>query len=672
MSLIWTLKRLSSMDGREIGYRVGKSIQARMEQLGIGLAKPCGSGLTEPVELTTNAAPAWVRRIGSDFDPSFYAAAADRIIGGRFDVFALENAELGFPPNWNRDPKTGTQAPLTFGKLLDYRKEQIVGDIKYLWEPNRHLGLVTLAQAWHLSGEPRYRVACRTLLDSWFQQCPYPRGPNWTSSLEHAVRLVNWSFAWHLLGGHESTLFEGSEGREFKSRWLQSIHQHCHFIHGHLSRYSSANNHLFGELSGLFIGASTWPMWKSSREWREEAQRELEMEATKQIHGDGVNCEQAAWYHHSVADMMLLTGLVGRANSSDFSHAYWARFESMLEFIASIMDVSGNVPRFGDSDDGVMVRLSPSRDFHVYRSLLATGSVLFSRADFKMKARYFDDKTRWLLGDSASASFESLQCEGARLPVHRSFAQGGYYILGDGFETPDEIRIVADAGPLGYLSIAAHGHADALSFTLSVGGNEILVDPGTFAYHTQNRWREYFRGTSAHNTVRVDGADQSVSGGNFLWTKHAQTRVSAFDASSEKEHLSCEHDGYRRLNDPVVTRRELTYERCARKLFVSDSLACKRRHRLEMYWHFSEKCDVRIHPDSVVAVNADSIVKLCWPSGLSGRIVRGSEVSPIGGWISHSYDRRLPSNTLVVEGNIAGDWRGLTTIEAGFRGAPDP
>ena len=57
--------------------------------------------------------------------------------------------------------------------------------------------------------------------------------------------------------------------------------------------------------------------------------------------------------------MMLLAGLVGRANSCDFSSTYWARFESMLEFIASIMDVNGNVPCFGDSDDGVMVRWSP-------------------------------------------------------------------------------------------------------------------------------------------------------------------------------------------------------------------------------------------------------------------------------------------------------------------------
>ncbi len=93
-----------------------------------------------------------------------------------------------------------------------------------------------------------------------------------------------------------------------------------------------------------------------------------------------------------------------------------------------------------------------------------------------------------------------------------------------------EIRLVVDAGPLGYRSIAAHGHADALSFTLSVGGLEFLVDPGTYAYHTQGAWRQYFRGTAAHNTVRVDGQDQSESGGNFMWLRKARAGCNLWDS----------------------------------------------------------------------------------------------------------------------------------------------
>ena len=113
-------------------------------------------------------------------------------------------------------------------------------------------------------------------------------------------------------------------------------------------------------------------------------------------------------------------------------------------------------------------------------------------------------------------------------------------------------------GRLGYLSIAAHGHADALSFTLSAGGEELLIDPGTFAYHTQKQWRDYFRGTSAHNTVRIDGQDQSVGAGNFLWLAHAPVARARIQCSTPQfDRLVAEHDGYRRLADPVTHRREL-------------------------------------------------------------------------------------------------------------------
>ena len=125
--------------------------------------------------------------------------AADRIADGWLDVFALKDVDLGTPPRWNRDPKTGIEAPLAFGKLLDYRDPDLVGDIKYLWEPNRHLHLVTLAQAWSMTGEAKYAEALREQLESWFIACPHPMGANWASSLEAGIRLANWSLAWQLL-----------------------------------------------------------------------------------------------------------------------------------------------------------------------------------------------------------------------------------------------------------------------------------------------------------------------------------------------------------------------------------------------------------------------------------------------------------------------------------------
>jgi hypothetical protein len=639
------------MDGREIRHRVGQLAHTTLERVGFFAAKV-------PPRTGDATGRAWADPLPSQFDAGQYCAAADRIIAGKFDVFAMRPAQLGFPPQWNRDPKTGRVAPLTFGKALNYRDERIVGDIKYLWEPSRHAELLTLAQAWHLTHEQRYAAACRTLLDSWFDQCPYARGPHWSSSLEHAMRLISWSFAWHLLG---------DEREPVRERWLTSIFQHCHFIAGHFSRHSSANNHLLGELTGLFVAATTWPFWPQSKSWRETAQRELQQQVLLQNGNDGVNREQAVWYHHEVADMLLIAGLIARANGLELAPEYWRRLEAMLDYVASIMDFGGNVPSFGDADDAIVARLDPATDVHVYRSLLATGAVLFERPDLKRKAATFDDKSRWLLGDRAAAQFACLPSS-ARHSPRREFAVAGYYVLGHELDTPREVRIVADAGRLGYLSIAAHGHADALSFTLSAGGEELLIDPGTFAYHTQKQWRDYFRGTSAHNTVRIDGQDQSVAAGNFLWLSHAPVRTLEFVSTAQLDRLVAEHDGYRRLADPVTHRRELVLDHGTSAVSVVDEVFCRGSHTVEMFWHFAESCEVTLDGARATVRRGGARLELQLPQGMRSELVRGREDVPLG-WVSRRFDQRTPTSTLLVQGTTRGNARLVTRLELSIAAA---
>ena len=656
MNVSWWLNRLRVMSGAEIAHRLAQTVRWRLEKAGRGLA-------AVPAPAGSNGTP-WVVSMPTRFASAAYTAPADRILVGRFDVFVLDSAELGFPPPWNRDPLTKVESPLIFGKTINYRDEALVGNIKYLWEINRHSELVTLAQAWHLSRDRRYADGCQTLLESWFLQSPYPLGVNWTSSLEVAIRLVNWSVAWHLLGGDRSPLFATAAGVAFRLRWLEMIFRHLHFIAGHKSYHSSANNHLLGELLGLLVGSLTWPLWKETTQWCAQAHQEFEHEALLQNTSDGVNREQAVWYHHEVADMMLIAGLLARANDRDFSPAFWSRLEAMLDFIASVMDVRGGVPSWGDSDDAVMVRFCPDREMPVYRSLLATGATLFRRPDFKQKARSFDDKSRWLLGDAAADEFEGLPADRRDRRTKISFPSGGYYVLGTDFETENEVRIVADAGPLGYLSIAAHGHADALSFTLTLGGEAILVDPGTYVYQGEREWREYFRGTSAHNTLRVDSSDQSVSGGTFLWTRHAQAICERFESSSDTDRFVGSQDGYQRLSDPVQHRRELVFDKGTRILDVRDELRCRADHLVEMFWHFSEHCDISLQNGCALVAAAGRQVRFEWPQGVTVELVRGRTVPPLG-WISHRFHEKRPSHTVVVSRKTVGDWDASTRIHVG-------
>ncbi len=544
---------------------------------------------------------------------------------------------------------------MLFGKTLNYRDEALVGDIKYLWEPNRHLHLVTLAQAYHLSKERRYIDGLAVQIDSWLDQCPYLQGPNWTSSLELAIRLINWSLVWQLTGGEESPLFEGQTGAARLRRLTNSVYQHAHFIQGHFSRFSSANNHLIGEAAGLFIATTTWPCWSQCASWRRTARNILEKEAQLQNASDGVNREQAISYQQFVLDFLILAGLAGRTNASEFSAGYWQRIEAMIEYLASIMDVAGNVPMIGDADDGYVVRLSCEENWCPYKSLLATGAVLFNRGDFKAKAGPLDDKTRWIFGDDIEPLYEKIESKAAVLPVRRSFAEGGYYILGSDMETSEEIRIVVDAGPLGYEGIAAHGHADALSFTLNIAGREFLIDPGTYAYHTQKKWRDYFRGTAAHNTLCIDDQDQSVSGGNFMWLKKAEARCELWEPGEHMDRFIGSHDGYTRLADPVTHRREITLSRAERKIVVKDMILCKGTHSVKGYWHFSEACSVELTDKGISAENGGKSVVLGYVGGdASYEIVKGDSDRPAG-WVSRRFDVKEAAPTVIWQSTVHGD-----------------
>lgn len=628
------------MSAPELGHRLRQRLAAQLQQYGLGTALVVPNPDLTVAGVTFAAAP-------SSLPIDAYIATADKLLTGQWRLFNHEYG-LGEIPEWNRDPKTGRRAPLVFGKTLEYRDEALVGDIKYLWEPNRHLPLVTLAHAYRLTGERQYLDGLRRLIDSWLEQCPYLMGPNWTSSLELGIRLTNWSLVWQVIGGQSSPMFAGEDGRQFLARWLTAIYQHMHFIVGHPSRFSSANNHLIGELAGLYIGSVTWPHWPDTTRWQRRARAELIAEGLYQNAPDGTNREQAISYQQFVFDFLLLAALAGRNASDEFPREYWARLEQILEFVASVMDAGGHVPQWGDADDGYVIMPPHDGDFCPYRSQLAIGAVLFERGDFKSKAKTLDDKGRWLLGDDGAAEFERLPAENPAARLRRDFPEGGYYILGDAFETEKEVKIIVDAGPLGHKTIAAHGHADALAFTLSLGGHEFLIDPGTYAYHTERAWRDYFRGTSAHNTVRIDGLDQSVIGGSFMWLRHAKAARHEWESRAEEDYFVGSHDGYQRLSDPVRHERGLLYHKRTRRLEVTDFIECRGSHSVERFWHFAEDVAVGLEPDgSVWAAKGGWQLRLM-PEGaaVTAKVYRG-RYKPMAGWISRRFGVKIPATTVV-------------------------
>jgi hypothetical protein len=282
--------------------------------------------------------------------------------------------------------------------------------------------------------------------------------------------------------------------------------------------------------------------------------------------------------------------------------------------------------------------------------------VLFGRGELKAKSAALDDKTRWLLGPEADQRYAAVAPRPAALPVARAFRDAGYYILGCEFETAREIRLVADAGPLGYREIAAHGHADALSFTLSLGGEEMLVDPGTFAYHTEAQWRAYFRGTSAHNTLRIDGLDQSQPGGNFMWLRKANAACTTWTESAERDVFAGTHDGYAALADPVTHRRRIELDKRQRAIEIEDALEMRGEHGVELFLHCAEDCRVQAVEGGYTVSRGGRSLRVHLPQapGAQALVLSGS-LAPIAGWVSRRFDRKVAAPTIVWRARLTGN-----------------
>ena len=556
-------------------------------------------------------------------------------MAGRIDFFGHELLDIGMPVAWHRDPVTRTEVPRVFGKSINYRNDRLVGNIKFIWELGRHQHLVPLAVAYAVTSDVHYRDAIVGQIDGWIDDNPYAIGIHWCSALEVSLRLVSWALIHSLLvlRDGEQGLFASVRDQE---RLGTSIYQQAWFVRHFLSRYSSANNHLIGELCGLWVACRTFDLGEQGDEWGIFAREELEREARLQVHDDGVDREQAAYYHLWVLEYFLCCWLVGERSGAEFSSEFSDTILAMARFLEDICPDGGEPPQLGDADDGFVARFGPSWSQQPYRELLSAVHAVFGKVN-----QADTEKAFWYRSILPSGE-QSLP----QLDWHRSYPvvypQGGYIIMGGA-----SYHLVFDVGPLGYLGIAAHGHADALSFCLAIDDVWWLVDPGTYAYHSAPEWRSYFRGTSAHNTVRVNGVDQSQMGGAFMWLRKARASILDVNKDINHQYVNACHDGYGAIG--IIHVRELRCNPQAGEIEVIDSLEGELAEVAEIFFHFAPDIRLLRGPGDNCWVatrkGSDQQLVLHMDPAWSFDCFRGS-TNPILGWYSGALEEKMPTVTL--------------------------
>ena len=647
MSPGWYLRRLSRMGPREVAGRAGDVLRKRRwrtEYEHPRRPEPLPrreftSGFGTAVALPEVPADA-VKRL---------VETAEELMAGRAEYFGVVRTDL-VAPDWSADPKTGRRAPTgTYAFDIAYRSEDAVGDIKQIWEPSRHQHLTVLAAAYALTGEERYAERVAAHLHGWWAANPPLSSVHWVSGIELGIRLVSWVWVRRLLDGWPGApaLFEDNPEA------LHQIWYHQRWLAAFRSQGSSANNHVIAETAGQLAAAAAFPWFPQSTGWRTEALRALDEHLAANTFGTGLNRELATEYHGLVLELGLAGALEAHAAGVAVPATTRLVLLRMSDALAAIVDSALHPPRQGDADDGFGL-IVDGTGTHRWGSLLATGGALFGRRAWWPEVTGTDVRTP-LLAALAGDGFRVTAPRPAKRPAH--LPDAGMTILRSPAEsngTGGEIWCRCDGGPHGFLSIAAHGHADALSVEVRHAGVDVLADPGTYCYHGQPAWRSYFRSTRGHNTLELDGADQSASGGPFLWTRHAATTVRA----AGDARWQAEHDGYA----PATHRR--TVELAGADLRITDEVRSAGEHAARLAFHLGPEVAVELdgHTAHLSWTGHGGVhtAVLALPADLSWSAHRGETEPPLG-WFSPGFGRREPAWALVGNGRVRGDAT-LTTL----------
>jgi hypothetical protein len=585
--------------------------------------------------------------------------AAEGLLGGRWPMLGHDREDMVAAPDWFLDPGTGRRAPdRAYCFDIDHRDPVVVGNLKQVWEPSRHQHLTVLAAAYHLGGEDRYADAVAAQLRSWWTANPFLSGIHWTSGIELGLRLLSWVWLRRLLDGWPGAgpLFEGNPA------FLRQLRHHQEWLARLPSRGSSANNHLLAELAGQFAASCAFPWFPESATWRSAAAARLGPELARQTFADGLNRELATEYHGFVLELGLAAALEGERAGHPLGGQVWDTLRRMTDALAAVVDVRLRPPRQGDADDGHGLLLDPP-GYDRWASLLATGAALFGPASW-WPARPPPTDLRTPLWTRLAPGPPP---GGARPPRRPSlFGGAGMALLRDLDGRPDELWCRADHGPHGYLSIAAHAHADALAVEVRVGGVDVLADPGTYCYGAEPAWRAYFRSTLAHNTLEIGGADQSAAAGPHLWARQARSElehVAGLDGGPVAEWRAAHH-GYHRLRPPAVHHRSLRLDRRARRLVVEDRVEAAGAHDCRLAYHLGPEVACTLDGSRAVlswpAGHGRRCATLTLPAGLAWRRLEG-RTDPPAGWYSPGFGVRVPAVTLIGAGR-AGGGQALVTV----------
>lgn len=462
-------------------------------------------------------------------------------------------------------------------RLMDGLPDWRAADKPKLWRYNLHYFDYLL---WPAVAERRKAA----LIDSWIAENP-PGSPDAWEPYPVSLRIVNWV----------KFLSADGVGRRVRPGWLASLGLQAAWLARNLEREILANHFLKNAKALVFAGL--FFRGRDADRWLKSGSRILREQIREQFLPDGGHYELSPMYHALCLEDLVDVLNLAQGTARGLDRALLTEIEGAarraLDFLAAILMPNGEIPLFNDSALGIA----------------PTPAALFGYAE-----RLF----------------------GYERPAYppRALVDSGYFRLGDG---PD--RMVIDCGPVSPFYQPGHTHCDMLSYELALDGRPVVVDTGVYDYEPSAE-RALSRSTRAHNTVGVDGAEQSEVWGVFRVARRARPCAAELAPRGEKgARFVGELDGFPSVAGGIRHRREVVYESPA-AWRVQDHVSGSGIHAVDSWIH--------LHPDWSAAIDGRKVLV----ADRAGKIVAVIEPQPgaavylEGGQYFPRFGTKLPSQVV--------------------------
>lgn len=499
-------------------------------------------------------------------------------------------------------------------------------DKEWLIALHKHYFALDLVQAYRKTKRVEFLSLWIDLMQSWLDHTS-PSCLSYSDAHVDAKRIEHWITVYLLLRDADAS-------HEVPGAFLRSYLERLHADADYVSRnLRAARNHRTFQLYAMFLTGAVFPEFRISGRLLHDGRDLLIDNLMRDFAPSGVHVERSTHYHNITLETALAFVRLAEANGIPLPADLYERLREALTFSAYMQFPDGEIPLINDSDNGC------------HAQMLADGACLMTEPAFAWAA------SRGKQGgpfDQPSKVFD------------------GYYVLSDGWgRDPDTFatrqHVFFDCAPLGE---GSHSHYDLFNLCWFASGKQILVDPGRYTYNAEPGehgldWRREFKSTRFHNTVEIDGRDQTrylskaalppVGIERLDKTRHKQKHGPEIELLSCMHHFGQRSDWVRaaaRSHEytPVHTRILLFV--CRQYLVISDVIEIHDgdEHTAALRFHLSQSAgrNVKLSSEnSAFGVAGDGFrMRILAPAGAAAEIVDG--------WISKTYGIKEPAPVVEV------------------------